>query len=76
MLIRVNKLEFLADNLFELAGPEEILKHGWSQLTEEHSHEAEEALTHSRHLVAQQSVIELELLVGREEADLGNDEQF
>ena len=52
------------------------MQHGRSELAEEYSHETEEALADCRHLITQEPIIKLELLVGGEESNLGDNQKF
>ena len=69
-LLSEHKVELLLDNLLQLARPEEVLQHGRGEFAEKHAHEAKEALAHGCHLIFHDGVIELELLIRGEEADL------
>ena len=60
----------------QFARPKEILQHGRSEFAEEDAHETEEALADCRHLITQEPIIKLELFVGGEEANLGDNQQF
>ena len=76
LLLLTNELKFLVDNFVEFARPKEVLQHGGGELAEEDTHEAEEALADCSHLIAQEPIIKLELLVRGEEAHLGDDQQL
>ena len=63
LLLLANELKLLVHDFVKFARPEEILQHGWRELAEENPHEAEEALADCSHLITQEPIIKLELLV-------------
>jgi len=68
--------EFLLDDFDEFARPKEGLEHRGGELRDQHAHKAEETFTDGVDLLFQQRIVELKLLVRRQEADLRDDEQF
>ena len=76
LLLLADELKLLVHDFVKFARPEEILQHGWRELAEENPHEAEEALADCSHLITQEPIIKLELLVWCEEANLGDNQKF
>ena len=70
------RLKFLLDDIVQLARPKEVLQHHWSQFVQQYAHEAQKAGTDALKLVLDQVIVELELLVRSEEADLRDDEEL
>ena len=70
------ELHLLLDDFGEFARPEEVLEHGRGDLGEKHPHESEETAAGGLHLLSEAGVVELEVFVGGQKANLRDDQQL
>ena len=70
------ELKLLLHNFHQFSRPEEVLKHRRGEFSEQDAHEYEETFADAGHLVAHEPLVELELLIGGEKADLRDDKEL